>query len=65
MGLTLGPNLFAASIPFLARVEISNYVKGTSIVSYDFGRTSCNFEFASGFIFMGNFLLYNLLFWKS
>lgn len=32
-------------------------------MSYDFGRTLCNFDFASRFIFMVNFLLHNLICW--
>ena len=51
-----------ASRTLLPRVEVSNYVKGTSTVSSDFGRTLCNFDFASRFIFKVQFLLYNLLF---
>lgn len=64
--LILGHKSFQhASRTFLARLEMSNYVKGTFFVSCDFGRTLCNLDLTTRFIFMVNFLLYYLLLQKS
>lgn len=51
--LILGHKSFQhVSGTFLAWLEMSNYVKGMFIVSCVFGRTLCNFDLATRFLFL-------------